>query len=124
MKSKKEKARPRRVKIMAFGTFDGLHAGHIHFLRQARGLSENPYLVVSIGRDRNVMRIKGERPHFKEKERVNLVKKTKIADKVILSGLKNHIPHISKEHPQIIALGYDQKAYVKNLKKDLENINM
>ena len=39
----------------------------------------------------------------------------------MLSGLKNHIPHIVKENPKIIALGYDQKFYVKNLKKDLKN---
>ena len=29
--------------------------------------------------------------------------------------------HILKEKPQIIALGYDQKAYVAELKKDLKN---
>ena len=50
-----------------------------------------------------------------------LVRKSKLVDKVILSGLKNHIPHIAKENPSIIALGYDQKVYVKNLKKDLKD---
>lgn len=53
-----------------------------------------------------------------------LVKKSNLADKVVLSGVKNHIPHIVKEHPDIIALGYDQKAYVKNLKKDLKAKNL
>ena len=38
-----------------------------------------------------------------------------------MSGINNHIPHIIKERPDIIALGYDQRDYVKNLKKDLEN---
>ena len=53
-----------------------------------------------------------------------LVKKCKLVDKAVLSGVKNHIPHIVKEYPDIIALGYDQKAYVKNLKKDLKNITV
>ena len=50
-----------------------------------------------------------------------LVKKNKFVNQVILSGVKNHIPHIVKIRPDIIALGYDQKAYVENLKKDLKN---
>ena len=50
-----------------------------------------------------------------------LVRKCGLADKVVLSGIKNHLPHIIKERPTIIALGYDQRAYVKNLKKDLQN---
>ncbi len=112
-------ARKNTSKIMVFGTFDGVHAGHLHFFREARRLSTHPFLIVSIARDANVRRIKGKRPRFGEKKRAALVKKTGLADKVVLGGLKNHIPHIIKERPDIVALGYDQKAYVKNLKKDL-----
>ena|SRR3989344_4699542 len=110
-----------KTKIMVFGTFDGIHKGHLEFLKQARRLAENPYLIVSIARDANVMKIKGERPHFKEKIRAGFVSGSGLADKVVLSGLRNHIPHIVKEGPEIIALGYDQRAYVKNLKENLES---
>ncbi len=106
---------------MVFGTFDGLHAGHFDFFKQARKLSSKPFLIVSVARDRNVLRIKGKPPFFNEKKRLILIKKSGLANKVVLSGLTNHIPHIIKEHPSIIALGYDQKAYVKNLRKDLKN---
>ncbi len=108
---------------MAFGTFDGLHQGHLHFFKQARRLAKNSYLIVSIARDKNVFKIKGKKPIKNEKQRIILVKKlikTKLIDKVVLSGLKNHIPHILKQAPDIIALGYDQKAYVKNLKQNLQ----
>ena len=108
-------------KIMVFGTFDGLHKGHLNFLWQARKLAKNPFLVVSIARDKNVIKIKSKYPFLNEKKRMVLIKKCKIVDKVVLSGIKNHIPHIIKEHPDVIALGYDQKTYVKNLKKDLKN---
>jgi cytidyltransferase-like protein len=37
-----------RKKIMVFGTFDGLHEGHLVFLKQARKLTEKPFLIVSI----------------------------------------------------------------------------
>jgi len=76
---------------------------------------------VSVARDQNVFRIKGKYPDKNERERMKLVKKSKLADKIVLSGLKNHIPHIVKEHPDIIALGYDQRVYVEDLKKDLKN---
>lgn len=106
---------------MIFGTFDGVHPGHRDFFRQAKKLARNPFLIVSIGRDRNVFQIKGKYPDKNEKERARLVKKNKLADKIVLGGVKNHLPHILKERPDIIALGYDQKNYVKNLKKDLKN---
>ena len=106
---------------MIFGTFDGLHKGHLSFFKQARNFTKNSFLIVSIARDRNVRKIKGRFPVLNEKKRMILVKKCGLADKVVLSGLKNHIPHIVKESPDIIALGYDQKAYIKNLRKSLKN---
>ncbi|MDQ3245150.1 MAG: adenylyltransferase/cytidyltransferase family protein [bacterium] len=105
--------------IMVFGTFDGIHLGHLNLLKQARELSRFPYLIISIARDKNVLKIKKEKPVYTEKQRMNSMKKCTLVDKVVLSGLYNHIPHILKENPDIIALGYDQKEYVKNLKKDL-----
>ncbi len=109
------------IKIMVFGTFDGLHKGHINFFKQAKKFIKNSFLIVSIARDKNVLRIKGKYPDKNEKERKILVGKCILVDKVVLAGLRNHISHILKIHPSIIALGYDQKAYVKNLKKDLKN---
>ena len=106
---------------MVFGTFDGLHKGHINFFKQAKKLARGSFLIVSIARDINVKKIKGEKPRLNEKKRVLLVKKSKLADRVVLSSVKNYLPHVVKEGPDIIALGYDQKAYVKNLKKDLKN---
>jgi cytidyltransferase-like protein len=105
-----------KTRIMVFGTFDVLHKGHLNFFRQARKLSARPYLIVSVARDINVKKIKGKKPAFKEKQRLAAVKKCRLVDKALLGGLKNHIPHILKQKPQIIALGYDQRAYVKHLK--------
>jgi len=112
---------PKWTRIMVFGTFDGLHPGHINFLKQAKNFMKNSFLIVSIARDKNVLRIKGKYPDKNERERMVLAKKCKLVDQVVLSGLKEHLPHIIKMRPDIIALGYDQKAYVQNLKKDLKN---
>ena len=106
---------------MVFGTFDGLHQGHLDFFRQAKKLSKRSFLIASISRDKNVYKIKKVRPIFSEKQRAILTKKCKLVNRVVLAGIKNHLPHILKERPDIIALGYDQRNYTKSLKKDLKN---
>ncbi|MFA6301244.1 MAG: adenylyltransferase/cytidyltransferase family protein [Candidatus Paceibacterota bacterium] len=110
------------TRIMVFGTFDGLHKGHLNFFKQAKNFIKNSFLIVSIARDKNVFKIKGKYPDKKEKERLALVEECKLADRVILAGKKRYLFHILKEKPDIIALGYDQRAYVKELKRDLKNL--
>lgn len=119
-KGKKSK----KTKIMLFGTFDGLHKGHLNLFKQARNLAEDSFLVVSVARDKNVKRIKGKPPLFDEKKRFKEIKKVKIIDKVVLANVKNYFSHILKEKPDIIALGYDQKAYVDELKIDIKKNKM
>jgi len=111
-------------KILVFGTFDGVHQGHLNMFKQARRLSKNPYLIVSIARDKNVLRIKNKLPFNKENKRKKIVEDTGIPDKVILGSLKNYLEHIVKESPDYIALGYDQVHYTENLKKDLKNLGL
>lgn len=108
-------------KILVFGTFDGVHQGHLNMFKQAKRLSKNPYLIVSIARDQNVLRIKNKLPFNKENKRKKLVEETLVPDKVILGSLKNYLEHIVKESPDYIALGYDQVHYTENLKKDLKD---
>lgn len=111
----------KQTKIMVFGTFDGLHKGHLDFFKQARKLAKNPFLIVSIARDKNVKIIKKNFSFLNEQKRMILIKKCNLVDKVVLSGINKYILHIIKEKPDIIALGYDQNFYVENLKKDLQN---
>ena len=104
---------------MVFGTFDFLHKGHLDFFKQARSLSQKPFLIVSIARDQNVKKIKRKSPLYNEQERLASVAGSKLVDKAVLGGLRNYLSHIVKERPQIIALGYDQSSYTKGLKHEL-----
>ncbi len=105
---------------MVFGTFDLIHPGHINFFKQARRLARNAFLIASVARDENVSKIKSRPPRRSENDRAGALKKLWLVDKVVLGGKKSHLPHILRERPDIIALGYDQKAYTLNLKKDLK----
>ncbi len=100
--------------VMAFGTFDILHPGHINFLSQAKKHGE---LIVIIARNRTVKRLKGKLPLHNEKQRLEAVKGLKLAAKVILGSLTDKFAAIKKYRPDIIALGYDQTYFVDQLKQ-------
>lgn len=94
---------------MAFGTFDILHKGHINFLEQARKLGD--YLVVVVGRDDNVIKIKGKRTLDSQDERIDNIKKLNLADEVLIGDKDDFFKQIQEEMPNIIALGYDQRTF-------------
>ena len=100
----------KKLKVMVFGVFDLLHPGHVDFLKQARELGD--YLVVSVARDVNVIRVKEQKPVHDEKLRIANLGSVPYVDKIVLGGLRDPWPHIVKEKPDVIALGYDQKGYV------------
>lgn len=110
-----------KTRIMVFGTFDMIHSGHRNFFLQARKLAKRPYLIVSIARDKNVLRIKGKLPQNSQFERVKMVGSVPDVDEAVIGGYRDHIPHILKARPEIIALGYDQTAYVKGLRQQLKD---
>jgi FAD synthetase len=107
---------------MAFGTFDVLHKGHGHFFRQARALAPapaRPFLIVSVARDKNVQRIKRQAPLYGERQRLAAVRVHPLVDRAIMGAVGDHIPHIAAQKPDIIALGYDQRNYVRGLQAAL-----
>jgi FAD synthetase len=109
--------------IMLFGTFDMIHPGHLHMFAQARKLAKKgtePCLVVSLARDANVKRIKGKAPKLNEKKRLKQMQAIAEVDKAVLGAMKDYISAIIKVNPDVIALGYDQKAYVRGLRQALK----
>jgi D-beta-D-heptose 7-phosphate kinase/D-beta-D-heptose 1-phosphate adenosyltransferase len=67
----KERAAGKTI-VFTNGVFDILHAGHVHFLRQAKALGN--ILVVGVNSDRSVQRMKGKhRPINSERDRMALV---------------------------------------------------
>lgn len=101
-------------RVVCAGTFDHLHPGHIDFLKQAKALGDE--LIVIIGRDENVQRIKGIKPE-PESSRKLKVEKTGLPDRVVLGNLGVDPLSILKELlPDIVALGYDQRVSEEGVK--------
>jgi len=105
------------TKVLAFGTFDVLHKGHIYFLKKAK--EKGNLLAVVVGRDRNVAKVKGKSPLNNEKKRLNKIKRLDFVDRALLGNLNDKYKIIEKIRPQIICLGYDQNSFTKNLRKEL-----
>ena len=100
-------------KIMIFGTFDIIHKGHLNLINQTK--KHGDYFIIVVARDKTVKKVKGKYPRNNEKKRANALKK--YADKVVLGYLKDKYKIIKKLKPDMICLGYDQKTFIKDLKK-------
>ncbi len=106
-------------KVLAAGTFDIIHSGHVRMLWDAKKLAgDDGELVVVVARDENVRKFKGRDPIVPQEKRLYLVSNLKPVDRAVL-GKENPLDSIVEERPDVIALGYDQWAEEKWLKEEL-----
>ena len=113
-----EKDGSRKDKIvLAKGTFDLLHYGHIFYLREAKKTGgKDAVLKVVIARDKTVKKLKGEKPVIPEKQRLAIVSSLRVVDDVFLGYEEIDMKQVIKEvQPNIIALGYDQEILENKL---------
>ncbi len=109
-------------KVLVFGTFDLLHEGHLYFLNEAEKLAtEGGSLYVSVSSDESAIQRKGKNPIHSANERVEAIKRLRIATDV-KEGDKtlNNWTAIKEWKPDVIALGYDQYG-LKTVLADIQN---
>ncbi|OGE76281.1 MAG: hypothetical protein A3K06_03910 [Candidatus Doudnabacteria bacterium RIFCSPHIGHO2_01_52_17] len=104
-------------RVLVFGTFDVIHPGHISFLRQAKKYGD--FLIVSLAREKFVLKIKGHSARHSEAERRQLLESLKIVDKVVFGSKIDYLRHIANIKPSVIVLGYDQSAFTEKLREKL-----
>ena len=98
--------------VMAFGTFDFLHAGHLHYLQEAKkAAGENAMLVVVVSSDKIAEQEKGYAPVNPEKGRAELVKALGIVDDVVVGSAEpeKRLAVVKKYKPAVLVLGYDAR---------------
>jgi FAD synthetase len=106
-------------KVLAGGTFNIIHPGHICFLEKAKSLGD--YLVVVVANDKTVIRNKGFLLMHAE-DRKKILENLRIVDKAVIGDEKDFMKVVRKERPDIIALGYDQE--LGSLKKQIESLRI
>lgn len=105
------------VRVLATGTFDILHPGHLVYLEEAKKLGDE--LVVIVARDINVKH--KPKPVLPEEQRLRMVSSLSMVDKAMLGSEKDIFEFLYSLKPDIIAIGYDQHFKAESLKKDLES---
>ena len=103
-------------KVVATGTFDIIHPGHIRFLEEAKKLGD--YLIVIVAREINVRH--KPKPVIPEEQRLKVVKALKPVDEAILGDERDIFKPIERIKPDVIALGFDQHFDEKWIIEELE----
>ena len=106
-------------KVITYGTYDLLHQGHINLLKRAKALGD--YLIVGVTND-SFDRERGKlNVHNNVLERVEAVKATGIADKIIIEDyVGQKIDDIQKYDVDIFAIGSDWEGKFDYLKEYCE----
>jgi len=112
------KARKKKV-VLASGTFDLLHFGHVKYLEEAKKAGgKNAELIVIVARDSTVEKRKGKKPVMPEDQRRSLVEALKVVDEAILGFEDFSIDKaIEKIKPDVIAVGHDQAGIEREVRK-------
>jgi FAD synthetase len=110
-------------RVMAVGVFDLLHAGHLHYLEQAKALGG--HLTVVVAHDDTVRKRKHE-PVTGQDLRRRMVEGLKPVDDSIIGNppdvpIFDILPIVN---PDIIALGYDQIHAVEKIKSQLSKLGL
>lgn len=92
------------TRVVAQGTFDLLHPGHVHYLREAAGMGDELHVIVARGE--NVTH--KEPPVVPDGQRREVVEAIDAVDVAHLGHPDDIFVPIERIDPDIIALGYDQ----------------
>jgi len=92
------------TRIVATGTFDLLHPGHILYLERSKALGDE--LVVIVARDVNVKH--KPKPIVPEDQRLRMIGALRVVDRAILGDESDIYKPLKEIEPDIITLGYDQ----------------
>lgn len=94
--------------VFTNGCFDIIHAGHVEYLKHARGLGDR--LVVGLNSDNSVSLLKGpNRPINKFEDRALVLKSIRYVDEVIGFSEPTPIELITRVKPDVLIKGGDYK---------------
>ena len=92
--------------VFTNGCFDLLHAGHVRYLTEARGLGDA--LIVGLNSDRSVRVLKGDgRPILNESERAEVIAALEAVDYVVVFEEDTPKELIARLLPDVLVKGGD-----------------
>ena len=91
-------------RVVAQGTFDILHPGHVHYLTEAKSMGEELHVILA--RSANVTH--KEPPVLSDEQRREMVAALDPVDEAHLGHLEDFFVPIEHIDPDVILLGHDQ----------------
>ena len=107
-------------RVVATGTFDVLHTGHLYYLEESRRLGDE--LFVIIARDANVKH--KPKPVIPEDQRLKMVAALKPVDHAVLGDLHDMFRPIDAIRPEVITIGFNQHFKEEKLRSELSARNL
>ena len=104
------------VRVLATGTFDILHPGHLLYLSEAKALGDELYVIVA----RDSMIKHKPKPIVHEEQRLAMVQGLRMVKKALLGSENDIFEPLREIKPDIIALGKNQFFNEKELEKQLK----
>ncbi|MBU4453821.1 MAG: adenylyltransferase/cytidyltransferase family protein, partial [Euryarchaeota archaeon] len=92
------------VRVLATGTFDILHPGHLRYLSEAKALGDELYVIVA----RDSMVKHKPKPIVPEAQRLAMVQGLGVVDKAMLGSEVDIFEPLREIMPDIIAIGKNQ----------------
>jgi FAD synthetase len=105
------------VRVLATGTFDILHPGHLLYLSEAKALGDELYVIVA----RDSMIKHKPKPIIPEEQRLAMVAALRMVDKAMLGSETDMFEPLREIRPDIIALGKNQFFNEKELQAQLKS---
>ena len=92
------------TRVVAQGTFDLIHPGHVHYLREAAAMGDELHVIVA--RRENVTH--KDPPILPNRQRRDVVAALEMVDDARVGHPSDIFVPIEELDPDVIALGYDQ----------------
>ncbi len=92
------------TRVVAQGTFDLLHPGHVHYLKDAAGYGDELHAIVA--RPSNVTH--KPKPILDARQRRDMIEALEVVDEAHLGDPEDVFVPIDRIDPDVIVLGFDQ----------------
>jgi len=92
------------VRVLASGTFDILHPGHLLYLEEAKKLGDELWVIVAC----SYMVNHKPKPVLPDDQRLKMVAALKVVDHAVLGDNHDMFRPLEDIRPDIVVLGHDQ----------------
>ncbi len=103
-------------RVVAQGTFDILHPGHVYYLEEASEMGDELHVIVA----RSVNVTHKEKPIIPDRQRVEMVEALAAVDEAHLGNPEDIFVPVERIEPDVIVLGHDQHHEEDAIQEELD----